>query len=210
MNTFKYSIGNLKIGEDTLIFNMGSANNCPSAKLGLCKIEKCYAKKAEYLYPSVLPYRNEQEQFWLENDAFTIAEEIQKAFMRNLKTELKFVRVNEAGDFHARKCLNKLIAIATMLPHIKFYTYTHRSDLIDSRTWKKLPKNLVINTSNFTRKNLNSFSGISAIRVHRLAEFSKVKAQIIRAGYDYACLGDCSKCSLCKIQHGKKIGAPIH
>lgn len=208
MNTFKYSIGNLKIGKDTLIFNMGSANNCPSAKLGLCKIEKCYAKKAEYLYPSVIPYRNEQEQFWLQNDAFTIAENIQGAFMRHKK--LKFVRVNESGDFHSKACLDKLITIAKMLPQIKFYTYTHRKDLIDSRTWAKLPKNLVLNTSNFTRKNLNSFSGISAIRVHRLAEFSKVKAQIIRAGYDYACKGDCSKCSLCKIQHGKKIGAPIH
>jgi len=208
MANFKYSIGNLKIGTDTLIFNMGSAHNCPSAKLGLCTIPKCYAKKAEYLYPNVLPYRNEQEAFWLANDAFTIAENIQGAFMRH--KGLKYVRVNEAGDFHSKDCLNKLIAIAKMLPQIKFYTYTHRKDLIDSRTWVKLPKNLVLNTSNFTRKNLNSFNGVGTVKVHRLGDFVKVKAHIIRAGYDYACLGDCSACSLCKVKHGKKIGAPLH
>ena len=208
MATFEYSIGNLKIGNDTLIFNMGSAKNCPSAKLGLCNIPKCYAKKAEYLYPNVLPYRDRQEAFWLESDAFTIAENIQGAFMRH--KALKYVRVNESGDFHSRECLNKLIAVAKMLPQIKFYTYTHRKDLIDSRTWAKLPKNLVINTSNFTRKNLNSFNGVATVKVHRLADFTKVKAHIIRAGYDYACLGDCSKCSLCKVKHGKKIGAPLH
>ena len=209
MANFKYSIGNLKIGTDTLIFNMGSAENCPSAKLGLCKIPKCYAKKAERRFPkTALPYRNEQEAFWLDNDAFTIAENIQGAFMRHKK--LKYVRVNESGDFHSRECLNKLINVAKMLPQIKFYTYTHRKDLIDSRTWAKLPKNLVINTSNFTRKNLNSFNGVGTVKVHRLADFTKVKAHIIRAGYDYACHGDCSACSLCKVKHGKKIGAPLH
>lgn len=208
MTTFNYSIGNLKIGKDTLIFNMGSAHNCPSAKLGMCKIPKCYAKKAEYLYPQVLPYRNAQESFWLENDEFTIAEHLHGALMRHKR--VKYIRVNEAGDFHSKECLTKLIAIAKMLPQFKFYTYTHRKDLVDSRTWAKLPKNLVLNTSNFTRKNLNSFTGVASVKVHRLADFIKVKSAIISAGFDYACHGDCSACSLCKVKHGKKIGAPLH
>jgi hypothetical protein len=53
--------GNRKIPKSTAIFNMSSALNCPSKKLGLCKAAsqgaKCYARKAEILYPQVLPYR---------------------------------------------------------------------------------------------------------------------------------------------------------
>ena len=46
------SEGNLKIPSSTAIFNMGSATDCPSLKLGLCKAyfngkHICYAKKAE-------------------------------------------------------------------------------------------------------------------------------------------------------------------
>ena len=63
------STGNHKIPKTTAIFNMGSAKDCPSAELGLCKAvvdgkSFCYAKKAEYLYPAVLPYRRRQEEFW--------------------------------------------------------------------------------------------------------------------------------------------------
>ena len=36
--------GNSKIGKDTFILNITSATDCPTKKLGLCKIPKlCYA-----------------------------------------------------------------------------------------------------------------------------------------------------------------------
>ena len=59
MSNYRYndlllSNGNSKIGNDTMILNMGSAMNCPSKKLGLCKLgSKCYALKAEKLYKPV-------------------------------------------------------------------------------------------------------------------------------------------------------------
>lgn len=212
--SFEYSIGNLKIGDDTLIFNMGSATNCASGKLGLCEFFgkiSCYAYKAENMYKEPLPFRSRQETYWLENDAITIAEEIAKAFARKLKTPLKYVRVNEAGDFHSKDCVKKLIEIAKILPHIKFYTYTHRSDLITSKT--KLPANLVINCSNFTRKGFNSFS------VEKSVKTSSVKKNIVNLTKQIkaihgttalVCKGDCSKCNLCKVTHGKTIWVPLH
>ena len=46
------SEGNIKIPSTTAIFNMTSAKDCPSLKLGLCKAfhngkNICYAKKSE-------------------------------------------------------------------------------------------------------------------------------------------------------------------
>ena len=45
--------GNAKIPESTLIANLTSAENCPSRKLGLCRVEECcYARKCERIYPN--------------------------------------------------------------------------------------------------------------------------------------------------------------
>ena len=203
---FEYAIGNRKIGKDTLIFNMGSATNCPSKLAGLCDI-KCYALKAEKMYPATLPYRTRQEKYWLEHDAIEIAEEIQKAFNRNLKIALKYVRVNESGDLHSAECLQKLIEIAEILPHITFYTYTHRSDLIKAGMY--IPSNLTINCSNFEVEGFNTFETITDIKVHKMADIAKVRKEILNFA-DYACMGDCSICGYCKKTHNKKIGVPLH
>jgi hypothetical protein len=205
-NMMEYAVGNLKIGKDTLIFNMGSAHNCPSKRLGLCNID-CYALKSEKRYPATYPYRTRQEAYWLRNDAFKIAEDIQVAFNRKLKTPLKYVRINESGDLHSADCVNKLIRIAEILPNIMFYTYTHRSDLIYNNM--VVPKNLIINCSNFRRDGFNTFQAVSSVKVHRMADIPKCKKEILKFA-DYACFGDCSKCGYCKKAHGKVIGCPIH
>jgi len=65
----KFKRGNKKLGKDTLIFNMTSATNCPSKRLGLCQLKgrcesKCYALRAEKRFPAVLEYREEQAGDW--------------------------------------------------------------------------------------------------------------------------------------------------
>lgn len=48
-----FSKGNKKLGEDTLIANLTSAEHCPAKELGLCRVEHyCYAKKCERIYPN--------------------------------------------------------------------------------------------------------------------------------------------------------------
>ena len=48
-------IGNLKIGEDTLIINVNHALNCFSDKMGYCEhCKDCYAKKAPNTYAAIL------------------------------------------------------------------------------------------------------------------------------------------------------------
>jgi hypothetical protein len=206
------SIGNLKIGKDTLIINMGSATECASKKAGLCDID-CYALKSENMYKNVLPFRQRQEEYWLTNDAFTIAEDLSKELSRNYKTKIKYIRVNEAGDFHSFECIEKLIQVAEMLPDYKFYTYTHRSDLVDDNTHKLLPKNLTINTSDFKVAGLNSFN--ARILDFKIRSYKKQANEIRETlkemtGSNLICNGDCSKCSLCKITHTKEIFVAAH
>ena len=211
---FEASIGNLKIGKDTIIFNMGSASECPSGEAGLCDLflsRDCYALKSEKMYPQVLPYRQRQEEFWKSADPIDMAEAIQKAFSRRRKVALKWVRVNEAGDMHSEECFTKLKQLASLLPDVNFYTYTHRSDLVT--TSKNIPKNLVINTSNFEVKGLNQFAVEPRVTCSSLkTEAMRVREEIRELHGDNAltCIGDCSACNLCKIQHGKTIYVPLH
>ena len=208
---FKHSIGNKKIGKDTLIFNMGSATNCAAKKKGLCDID-CYAKKAEVQYPAVLPAREHQEQYWLTMPVNTIVADIAKV-VKSKRHPLKYVRVNESGDLHSEACLHKLIMIAEALPNLKFYTYTHRSDLIDNDTFNFIPSNLVVNTSNFKREGLNQFKAVKVETKFRSyqGKSKEIKTELKTiSNSNFNCGGDCSKCSLCKVSHGKDIYVAYH
>lgn len=208
---FKYSIGNSKIGKDTLIFNMGSATECPSKLKGLCDID-CYAMQAEKQYPKVLPARNYQEQYWLTTSYEQVVKDIKSA-IKSRRIGVKYIRVNEAGDLHSEACLHKLIFIAESIPEVKFYTYTHRSDIVDDNTHLFLPKNLVLNTSDFKRVGLNQFKAIEMsfkFKSYKKREKDIVKELKSASGSNLVCRADCSKCSLCKISHTKDIFVAIH
>ena len=48
-----FSKVNKKLGDDTIIANLTSAEHCPSKELGLCRVEQCcYAMKCERIYPN--------------------------------------------------------------------------------------------------------------------------------------------------------------
>ena len=145
------SLGNSKLGTDTLIFNMCSALDCPSRKLGLCQLKNpshCYARKAEYLYPQVLPYRNRQAKLW-QGSILPIIDNIRKAIKKY--PYIRFFRFNESGDFGNQNEVEKLKCLAMSFPAIKFYGYTARKDL----SFKSLPKNLCVNGSNWRRGKMN-------------------------------------------------------
>lgn len=215
-NELAYTIGNAKIGEDTLIFNMGSAHNCPSARLKLCPMaprhlggnNSCYALQAEYMYPQSLPFRTLQKIQWEEWPAAKIADAMFTAISKkaNTKYPIRYVRFNEAGDFYSVSCVRKAGKIAAYIaelckragiPVVKFYTYTHRSDLFEGIGGKalinSLPANFTINGSNF--KVHNEFRVLKISRAERDRRENGAKVN------KFTCLDDCTKCSLCKV-HG--------
>jgi hypothetical protein len=192
--------GNHKLPTSTAIFNMGSATDCPSLKLGLCSAVDengklfCYAKKSEAGYrPDVLPYRRRQEKFW----KGITAEEFAKQFISiNSRKRKPFnaIRLNESGDFHSLACVAKAETIATLLkPYgVKVYAYTARKDL----SYKGID-NLVVNGSGWMKDNVTN-------------DFMIVAKDASDKPNDYVlCGGDCRVCSRCMVK-GNKTAVKKH
>jgi hypothetical protein len=180
------SVGNTKLPESTAIFNMGSATNCPSKALGICKAcvngrNRCYALQAEFMYPSVKPYRDKQGQYWRSVSAEKFAFDFLTAKAKLKKIEITHLRLNESGDFWSQDCVNKADKIAGILKGsgITVYCYTSRSDLNYSKV-----KHLIINGSGFIKKGIKG--------VFKIIK----KAEIVPDGYK-VCPADCSVCSRC-------------
>lgn len=183
------SVGNLKVGKDTIILNITSATDCESLKKGLCQVPegKCYALRAEKQYPDVLPYRRKQMHIW---DALTpeeIAEDVKAMLVHKRKIPIKFLRMQEAGDFRNQDDLNKMSRLADLLKgHVNVYTYTARKDL----NYSRISGNLAINGSGFMIS--NNFKVVSQL---------EPGAPACRgiAG------GGCYGCKLCKVKGHKVI-----
>ena len=190
--------GNRKIPRATAIFNMGSATDCPSKKLGFCQAYSlkgthvCYAKKFERSYhPTVLPYRRKQEKYWKKTTAEQFI--IDFVILNSLKSEpFTALRLNEAGDFWGQKCVDKAEHIARVLKTygIRTYCYTSRQDLNFSKV-----RHLVISGSNFKKEGIRGTFKMIYNKKER------------PAGYGI-CKGDCNICQRCLI--GRKTAVLKH
>jgi len=179
------SFGNMKLPTTTAIFNLCSATDCPSIKLGLCQAFNdkgrciCYALNAERRFSdTVLPYRRRQEKVWDSLSAVDFAAQFMVIINRRL-TDTTALRFDESGDFRSQADVDKLSDIAMLLSHhgIVVYGYTARKDL----DFSNVHSNLVINGSGF--------------KVH--GEFRMIPKRSDRPkGYGMCC-GDCRKCTRC-------------
>ena len=189
------SFGNNKLDKNIAIFNMNSATDCPSEKLGLCDVcDICYAKKAEKQYKAVLPYRRRQEEYWDSVTAQKFVDDLMekstyKAGAKKGQLKIKFLRLSEAGDFKTQLDLDKADTIAGLLRKrgVMMYCYSARSDLDISGV-----KYLTINGSGWMAhnnfkigKNLTEDDGI-------------------------LCRGDCGPCTLCVHKRGITINVESH
>jgi len=182
--------GNKKIPSTTAIFNMGSATDCPSRKLGFCQAlnkkgkNVCYARKAECDYrPHVLPHRRKQEKYW---KSCTAERFVIDFLTLNALKALPYtaLRLNEAGDFWSQKCVDKATHIARILKKygIRVYCYTSRRDLDFSRC----SEYMTISGSGFTKE------GIRGI-------FTMVHSKKERPVGFGICKGDCRICQRCLV-----------
>ena len=131
MERVRVSQGNKKVGKDTLILNMCSSTACPSKQAGLCNHpNKCYAMKAERCYPTVLPYRQAQENTWRTYEYRAIADDLVDIIKS--KKGIKYLRFSEAGDFSEQYDVDKMYNIARIVKldtGVHTYGYTARKDL---------------------------------------------------------------------------------
>jgi len=187
----EYSIGNDKIGTDTIIINMTSATDCISAKLGLCnvvangKMWDCYAYRPEQFRPACLPYRRRQAEQWETETAETIADQLNKAINSTRREHIKWVRFSEAGDFRNQADVDKMSRLANLLA-VPLYGYTARQDL----DFSVKSSNMTVNGSGFMVD--NKFTARKALT-------SKI-----------VCPGNCRHCHICKLPRGADIQVKLH
>lgn len=194
---FKIKFGNHKLGDDTCIFNMGSAKCCPAKLKGLCHVVnlgiKCYAEKAEIQYKHALEARNNQEILWKTMDPFSISADILKK-ISNRRKITRFIRFNESGDFYEQADIEKLSLVTDYIhmhrPDLIVYGYTARSDLDFSK-------------ATFLVKGSHNNAGNNG----RCEVIDKLDST--PEGY-ILCPGDCRYCNLCKINRKYNIAFRKH
>jgi len=136
---FQFTKGNIKVGRDTVIVNMGAATGCPSAANNLCELYakgSCYAYNGENYRPSAVVAKTKQGQIWRERTAEELSLGI-AAIVKSLRDnnyDIKYVRMNESGDFYSIEDVEKLKNVvrgtnSLLDTPVTFYNYTHRSDL---------------------------------------------------------------------------------
>jgi len=187
-----FKTGNLKIGYNTIIFNIGSAHTCPSAKLGLCQLQNtktCYAYRDECRYKETLKYRNRQLKYWVNVSVHQFIKDIGNICTKS-PVKIKYMRFNESGDIRNKNDIEKINFIAKWLKaeyNIITYLYTARRDLINDLMQAKY---IIINGSGFMINN----------------KFEAVKEYTNKNH----CPGDCSHCNKCKTIGNKVIQVLIH
>ena len=119
---------------------------------------------------------------------------------------LRVVRLNGSGEIHNKTVLDAYIKLAKLNPLTIYYTYTKNYKLLEG---KRLPKNLIINISQFGNmdidmskysKNTNVFKTVSQLEFDTTEETKTVKK----------CIDDCSNCNYCYTKKGYTILVPIH
>lgn len=166
-----YSIGNNKIGNDTLVFNCSTALLCPSALKGHCDVCKaCYAVNNEVVYgmPFVRNLLSLKRLLTVDieilaiNTIKMISTDSTKKDGKKAKEAL-FIRLNSNGDILDGKMLSDVNKFAKMLIEdssnsLKVcYTYTHNKEL-DVSVATDITFNISYKTDKPAKKTIVAFS----------------------------------------------------
>lgn len=197
-----YSIGNNKIGNDTLVFNCSTALLCPSALKGHCDVCKaCYAVNNEVTYG--LPFvRNllSLKKLLTVSIEVLATNTIKMISTDNVKKDGKkakeaiFIRFNSNGDILDNKMLSDVNKFAEMLikdssNSLKVcYTYTHNKDLNIS-----IADSITFNLSYKTNKQVKK----------TIVAFRWDKKYLDSSKY-VICNGKCFNCPYCKNKDDKR------
>jgi NAD-dependent dihydropyrimidine dehydrogenase PreA subunit len=201
------SFGNTKIADNTAIFNLNSATDCPNRETDNCQVpwSDCYAGKAEKQYDHVLPYRRRQTYLWDSLNSETFAKAFLKVVERK-RNPVEYLRISEAGDFRHTGDIIRMDRVAEILGEhgIGVYTYS-ASNYLD---WSEA-KHFTVNASNdkeeygdrryfaFTDEKPDGFIW---------CPHSKQKAE----GVDPDKAIKCGECTHCHTDDGPDIAIPLH
>ena len=155
------SKGNTKLASTILIWSLPAVLTCPNCND--CK-SSCYARKAERIYPQVLPCRTKNWQAsknssFVEDMIFLISRTWKKA-----RKPMQAVRIHESGDFYNQAYVDAWVKIARKLPDVPFYGYSKAWDHVDLTELNSLPNvNIVRSVTPDNRINFGTLQDMKAM-----------------------------------------------
>jgi len=186
MNLF--TKGNRKLPKTTLIWNLPAIKTCPNSTEECRKW--CYARKAERIYPQVLPFRERNLELSKRKDFVDI-------IINNLKKLKNWntLRIHESGDFYSREYFENWNDIISEFPNKIFYAYTKdKMGYLNQRH-----KNFILIKSDdkkeYTIKRLKFLGFNGRARVDDGRKLTK---------NEFLCLADCKICNYCYNDKGFK------
>ncbi len=228
------SLGNIKVGSNTICINMSSAHSCMSLIIGTCTLGangQCYVLSTEKRFKSSVNKSEKSSEQWscLSPKGLAMSLDILMKKMPNVK----YLRLNNAGEFRnlpsdpellakvpddvKEKLANvddvgKLVKLGEELISIGnplvMYTYTHRTDL----KFPSLPSNVVINGSGYMISNafvpMDYDDYVKTLDLKEKGELKELNNEKVEKVV--MCMGDCRPCPFCKKAEGKHILIAIH
>ena len=196
-----HTLGNSKIGTDTICINVSAGLNCPMNLLGNCgNCSICYAVSQNKRYfKNTVPKNLINQtiinqvvtgQISLHNVLFELVQDIYCSYTDSELSELKYLRLNVEGDILNNDILTVCDKIAETLINVfglvSAYSYTHNKELNLT-----IAENIVFNCSDFENEHYNK-------SCYTFLEYSPKLEELALTEKVKLCLGDCGKCSYCK------------
>lgn len=188
------SIGNDKIGEDTLITDVSCAVDCFCRQMGFCNIcDDCYAIALEKFRSQKLLKNVLSARRWLS----TSYEQKIESFESLIDDSIKYIRFNAYGDFYDLKSLQTAYNIACYMYKkygIITYFYTHN---------KELEQYIIDNYENDIFYVCNFSYEVDGQKKTEAKDISEIKA-LLNDDNVIICTGECHYCPYCKMKHLEK------
>lgn len=201
-----------------MIWNLPAQKTCPYATENCKKL--CYARKAERVYPQVLPSRekNYEESLkadFVENMIFTIESYLNS---KSFKGKKAVFRIHESGDFYNLEYTEKWIEIVKHFENdkrITFLTYTKSICFFVEcgYTTKSFPVNLIVRASvwNDTKEELLYFINYYNFPIYTAMTEKEMKEESEKGHAFFTCkCENCSTCLQCINKKKKDIICKIH
>ena len=189
-----------------LIWNIPAITTCPHAT-ELCK-SKCYALKAERLYPNVAKsrarnYEMAKQANFVNIMLASIAHYMNKASYKNAKAV--YFRIHEAGDLFSYEYTNKWLEIVekckALYPNLYFNLYTKSIDYLPHTAsyYKAKYPNLIINISIWADSpaSLVNRAYNEKWNIYTAAEKWDIDKELVKPGCVKCRCADCGTCTLC-------------
>lgn len=198
-----------------MIWNLPAVKTCPF-RTAMCE-KSCYARKAERIYPQVLPSREQNfkdslEKDFPENMIYTVETLLNS---RAYKGKTVYFRIHESGDFYNLEYAKKWVEVAKRFEgndRIIFEAYTKSLSFIvaagyGTPTW---PTNFVIRASVWDDTKKDALELIDNYNFPIYTAFPAKDFEKLAKGCTECKCEDCATCGKCYKREDHKIAVRIH